>query len=63
MQTPNSNGPLLQPRPYPNLLTLFIPMYNEGSVVPRLRGVLDDFMTEVNHSRLLIVEYTRSKAW
>jgi len=47
MQTQNSNGPLLQPRPYPNLLTLVIPMYNEESVVPHLRSVLDKFMTEV----------------
>ena len=47
MQTQNSNGPLLQPRPYPNLLTLVIPMYNEEPVVPLLRNVLDEFMTEV----------------
>ncbi|MGA2905252.1 MAG: glycosyltransferase family 2 protein [Candidatus Korobacteraceae bacterium] len=47
MQTQNSNGPLLQPRPYPNLLTLVIPMYNEGSVVPHLRRVLDEFMNEL----------------
>ena len=47
MQTQNSNAPLLQPRPYPSLLTLVIPMYNEGPVVPRLRAVLDAFMSEV----------------
>jgi glycosyltransferase involved in cell wall biosynthesis len=47
MQTQNSNGPLLQPRSYPSLLTLVIPMYNEESVVPHLRSVLDEFMTEV----------------
>jgi len=47
MQTQNTNGPLLQPRPYPNVLTLVIPMYNEGSVVPHLRSVLDEFMAEV----------------
>src|SRR5271170_4618552 len=47
MQTQNSNGPLLQSRPYPNLLTLVIPIYNEASVVPHLRSVLDEFMTEV----------------
>ena len=47
MQTQNSSGLLLQPRPYPNLLTLVIPMYNEASVVPLLRNVLAEFMTEV----------------
>ena len=47
MQTQNSNGPLLQPRPYPNLLSLVIPMYNEESVVPHLHSVLDEFMVEV----------------
>jgi len=47
MQTQISNGQLLQPRPYPNLLTLVIPMYNEESVVPHLRSVLDEFMAEV----------------
>ncbi|MFZ0794916.1 MAG: glycosyltransferase family 2 protein [Candidatus Korobacteraceae bacterium] len=47
MQTQNNNGPLLQPRSYPSLLTLVIPLYNEGSVVPHLRSVLDEFMGEV----------------
>jgi glycosyltransferase involved in cell wall biosynthesis len=47
MQTQNSNAPLLQPRPYPSLLTLVIPMYNEEPVVSHLRVILDAFMTEV----------------
>jgi len=47
MQTQNTNGLLLKPRSYPHLLTLVIPMYNEESVVPHLRSVLDEFMTEV----------------
>jgi dolichol-phosphate mannosyltransferase len=38
---------LLQPRPYPGLLSLVIPMYNEESVVPFLRPALERFMTEV----------------
>jgi hypothetical protein len=63
MQTPNNNGPLLQPPPYLNVLTLVTPMHNTGSVVPHLRGVLEEFMTEVNRSSVLMSEYTRSKAW
>src|SRR5208283_5351943 len=39
---------LLQPRPYPALLSLVIPMYNEEAVVPHLRAALDRFMTEVS---------------
>ena len=38
---------LLQPRPYPGLLSLVIPMYNEEAVVPFLRSALERFMTEV----------------
>jgi polyisoprenyl-phosphate glycosyltransferase len=39
---------LLQPRPYPGLLSLVIPMYNEEAVVPHLRAALEQFMTEVS---------------
>ena len=38
---------LLQSRPYPRLLSLVIPMYNEEAVVPHLRGALERFMNEV----------------
>jgi dolichol-phosphate mannosyltransferase len=61
MQTQNSNGPLLQPRPYPNLLTLVLPMYNEGSVVPHLRGVLEEFMTEVKGETEIVLVNDGSK--
>jgi polyisoprenyl-phosphate glycosyltransferase len=47
MQRQYANDPLLQPRPYPDLLSLVIPMFNEESVVPHLRGALEQFMTEV----------------
>src|ERR1700683_1443520 len=47
MQTLNSNGALLQSRPYPKLLSLVIPMFNEESVIPHLRTMLDGFLTEV----------------
>ena len=38
---------LLQARPYPALLSLVIPMYNEEAVVPFLRSAIEQFMTEV----------------
>ena len=38
---------LLHSRPYPALLSLVIPMYNEEAVVPSLRRSLEQFMTEV----------------
>ncbi len=38
---------LLHPRPYPGLLSLVIPMYNEEAVVPHLRGALEAFTGEV----------------
>lgn len=40
-------GQLLSARPYPGLLSLVIPMYNEGSVVPHLREALEEFMGEL----------------
>src|ERR1700689_2986441 len=47
MQLANNNYRLLQPRPYPARLSLVIPMYNEGLVVPFLTSGLEQFMTEV----------------
>jgi dolichol-phosphate mannosyltransferase len=38
---------ILQPRPYPGVLSLVIPMYNEEAVVPFLRPALEQFMSEV----------------
>jgi dolichol-phosphate mannosyltransferase len=46
-QTQTTAGYLLQKRPYPDLLSLVVPMHNEESVVPHLRIALEDFMTEV----------------
>ncbi len=39
---------LLQPRPYPGVLSLVIPMYNEEAVVPYLRAALEQFMPEIS---------------
>lgn len=39
---------LLHPRPYPELLSLVIPMFNEGPVVPFLRDALQAFMDDVH---------------
>lgn len=47
MQLHHSNDFLLQHRPYPRLLSVVLPMYNEQSVIPHLRGAFDHFMTEV----------------
>ena len=47
MHNLSNNGALLQLRPYPKLLSLVIPMFNEESVVPHLRAMLDIFLPEV----------------
>src|SRR3974377_752482 len=47
IEAQNHDRQLLQRRPYPRLLSLVIPMYNEGSVVPHLREALEDFMAEL----------------
>jgi polyisoprenyl-phosphate glycosyltransferase len=47
MPTQNQTYNLLQPRPYPGLLSLVIPMYNEDAALPFLRKALEQFMSEV----------------
>jgi glycosyltransferase involved in cell wall biosynthesis len=47
MKAVNYDSALLQVRPYPRLLSLVIPMYNEASVVPHLREALEPFMGEL----------------
>jgi glycosyltransferase involved in cell wall biosynthesis len=47
MQMQISGGQILEPRPYPGLLSLVIPLYNEASVVPYLREALIDFVAEL----------------
>jgi glycosyltransferase involved in cell wall biosynthesis len=47
MQLAKPNYRLLQPRRYPSRLSLVIPMYNEGLVVPFLISGLEQFMTEL----------------
>jgi len=54
-QTQTMAGCLLQKRPYPGVLSLVIPMYNEESVVPHLSMALEDFMTEVKGETEIIL--------
>ena len=42
-----STSAVLQPRAYPHLLTLVIPMHNEEAVVPHLRDAVEKFMMEI----------------
>src|ERR1035438_661514 len=46
-QVQTNEGHLLRERPYPKLLSLIIPMYNEDKAVPHLRSALEDFMKEI----------------
>lgn len=44
----NSSGvKLLEPRPYPSLLSLVFPLYNEATVVGFLRGAVEAFVADV----------------
>jgi glycosyltransferase involved in cell wall biosynthesis len=52
----NPNSCLLRPRPYPAQLSLVIPVYNEESVVPFLRGALEQFVAELGcESEIVLV--------
>lgn len=55
MQIPDTNCNFLQERAYPGLLSLVIPMYNEGSVVPHLRQAVERFMLEVKRDTEVIL--------
>jgi dolichol-phosphate mannosyltransferase len=48
MPTYTEKGQLLEPRPYPKLLSLVFPMYNESEAVPHLRAALTDFLNELH---------------
>lgn len=48
MQQADKNLYLLEPRPYPSKISLVIPMYNEESVVPFLRGAVERFLNELH---------------
>ena len=43
----NPDSYLLRPRPYPALLSLVIPLYNEETVVPFLRDAIGHFLPEL----------------
>ncbi len=47
MPRSNHSFHLLQTRPYPALLSLVVPVYNEELMVPLLRKALEQFMSEV----------------
>src|SRR5215472_2188596 len=47
MNASNNSSVLLLERPYPGLLSLVIPMYNEASMLPHLREALEDFMAQL----------------
>ncbi len=57
MQTSTHDGGdyALQSRPYPQLLSLVIPAFNEESVVPHLRRALEGFLAEVKGPAEVIV--------
>ena len=55
MRSQSQTFHLLQPRPYPSLLSLVIPMYNEEAVVPFLRSALEQFTTEVSGDSEIIL--------
>ncbi len=48
MPQPRQTFHLLQPRPYPQKLSLVLPMYNEEAVVPALRQALEHFLPELH---------------
>src|SRR5271157_5207228 len=47
MSVHSNSSLVLQPRQYPRLLSLVIPMFNEESVVPHLRSAIEGFIMEV----------------
>jgi polyisoprenyl-phosphate glycosyltransferase len=47
MPQANPSSYLLQPRPYPERLSLVIPLYNEEAVIPFLRDALRRFLPEL----------------
>lgn len=55
MPNPSETFHILQPRPYPGLLSLVIPMYNEEAVVPHLRSAVEQFMAEVSGDTEIIL--------
>jgi polyisoprenyl-phosphate glycosyltransferase len=55
MRSQSQTFHLLQPRPYPGLLSLVIPMYNEEAVVPFLRSALEQFTSEVSGDTEIIL--------
>jgi dolichol-phosphate mannosyltransferase len=55
MDTLTQDYPILQKRPYPGLVSLVIPMYNEASVIPHLRRGLEEFMAEVQSETEVIL--------
>jgi polyisoprenyl-phosphate glycosyltransferase len=55
MSTHDSSKLVLQSRPYPRLLSLVVPAFNEECVVPHLRRAIEEFVIEVRGDTEVIV--------
>jgi len=55
MQPTNLDFYFLQPRAYPERLSLFIPVYNEEEVIPPLREAVHGFMAQLRCEMELIL--------
>jgi glycosyltransferase involved in cell wall biosynthesis len=55
MEIQDSSTLLLEKRPYPDLLSLVIPMYNEESVVSHLRSALEQFIPQIKGATEVIL--------
>ncbi len=61
MQVQNNDVQLLQPRGYPPLLSIVVPMYSEESVIAHLRAALTPFLSEVRGETEVILVNDGSK--
>jgi len=55
MATYTDKGQRLDPRPYPPLLSLVFPMFNEADAIPHLRAALTQFLEEVQDDSEVIL--------
>src|SRR5208283_1908503 len=61
MLVQNTDRQFLQPREYPKLLSIVVPMYNEESVIASLRSALTRFMSELREEAEVILVNDGSK--
>jgi polyisoprenyl-phosphate glycosyltransferase len=57
----NTNNQLLRPRPYPKVLSIVVPMYNEELVIAHLRSALTQFISELQQQAEVILVNDGSK--